>query len=294
MSYDDKLRTVTLLIASYNQSTDDKSRHLDPNEIIQKLKELGCISEDTLAEATWEDIQDCGVPKILSRRLASVFRERPKEDPITDPNQQKYTGKVSLMTTRQLIELYDWEAPESPVARRLNTLADGKRFLVYVDNQKDVETSLQLFNELRDYGEKDTKIINESVVPVLKVGERLNNVADEHPLFPGVALRPGGLSNAEFEWGKIPLNKKQLLYLAVQSGEVKNTQNGTSDEAYIYEHLERSTLSSLFRAYPKAAAVFANLESIDNLPKLKVQIGMNSTSRMSATNQPFLAPNRRT
>lgn len=81
-SYDHKVTAAQAIVEEHNSHIDDadSESHLSWDDILIKLKKMGGTTEETLREMTWEDIQDCGVPRILARRIANqVFRQNDDE-----------------------------------------------------------------------------------------------------------------------------------------------------------------------------------------------------------------------
>jgi len=280
-----RLSRARQILEAHNQQS---SAAIDIDSFFKKLKEMGGTTEDALSEATWEDLQDCGAPRILARKIAVEFRGEEKADhgPLqkvliedNDP-----TKRALRLTPGELISEYDPQHPKNPIGERLKALAEGRRFLVFQESGKiDVLASIQLFDELDDYGERNDFSVGGVPRKVYKVGDRPGRSVDEHPLLVGVPLRSNGCSEADCNWGEVSLKIRQIYRLAVNLGELNPDDYREADL-----HTEATTRdeAEIFRIYRKASVKWQELEGIDNLPSLKVILG-GKTKPESSHNHPF-------
>ena len=86
------------------------------------MRDLGGSSEEALKAASWEDLQDCGLPKIMARRLSYVFRQDSLED---QGGGSAYISpkKVHSLSRKELVERYDPKDAKSPVGKKLKDLS---------------------------------------------------------------------------------------------------------------------------------------------------------------------------
>lgn len=281
----DRLSRARNILEAHNQAS---STPIDIEGFFTKLKEMGGTTEESLSEATWEDLQECGAPRILARKIAAEFRgeDQKEHEPLqkviiedNDPIKQ-----AQRLTPGELIAEYDPQHPKNPIGERLKDLAEGRRFLVFQDGGKvDVMASRQLFDELDDYGERDDFTVGGIPRKVYKIGDRPGRTVDEHPLFPGVPLRANGCSEADCNWGEVPLKVRQIYRLAVKSGELNVDEFREADL-----HTEATTRDEeeICRLYRKAAVKWQELEGVGKLPSLKVVLG-GETKAKSEHNHPF-------
>ena len=76
-AHNDRLRAESAAnmpegVAGNSKAFEDSLLKID--DFFKKLTGLGGSTEDTLAEATWEDLESCGLPRILARKVATIFR----------------------------------------------------------------------------------------------------------------------------------------------------------------------------------------------------------------------------
>ena len=313
MTLQDKLVRVRVLLQAHNNrlradSAKDLPEGVSQNSqafedslikidvFFSKLAIMGGSTEDTLAEATWEDLEDCGLPRILARKVATIFREEQKvSGPIVAQHvimeNQDPDVQAKMMSVGALLIRYDPKLPKSPFAERLSLLSEGRRFIVFKDDGSiDIAQSNRLFDELDDHGElKTVDLGGGNFVPVYAVGERPNRTAIEHPLFPGVALR-NGVSDCGCDYNLITERIRQTLYLAVdQTHEIDMNKE---HEADLYEMaISDRGLTRINRRCINAANLWSKMPPAKR-PTLIVEIEAKTGS---AKNNPFnLGKNRAT
>lgn len=286
MTLQDRLVTVREALEAHNSTS---TKPIDIDGFFKKLDEMGGTSEEALAEATWEDLESCGLPRILARRIAGIFRGPQPTQPATpqtvvvmddDPDK-----RARAMTPKQLIEAYDPKQSKNPVALRLKELSEDRHFIVFEDETTekiDTETSLNLFDQLDDHGEKRTVFVKKIPHRVYKVGARPLRTADEHPLYPDTALRPDGTSEVDLDWGSVPLKIRQIYRLAIDGGELNMSEYREAD---IYTEATTRDEEAICRLYRKAAVKWRELSATGQLPTLKVMMGKKKADDRS--NDPF-------
>ena len=298
-AHNDRLRAESAAnmpegVAGNSKAFEDSLLKID--DFFKKLTGLGGSTEDTLAEATWEDLESCGLPRILARKVATIFRgEQQVSGPVVPQRvimeNQDPDVKAKAMTPSELIIAYNPKYPKSPIGERLKTLSESKKFLVFKDdNTIDCGLSHRLFDELDDHGELDVVDIgNGNYVPVFAVGDRPGRTAMEHPLFPNTALR-NGVSDCGCDWSTVNERINQTLYLAVT--ETHEIDMSKDHEADLYELAVSSQgLIRLNRRCIKAASLWSALP-VKKRPALVVEIEKASGS--VAKDNPFnLGKNRR-
>ena len=297
----DRLTRARIILEAHNKAASEPNHtwnvsvDVDIDAFFAKLRDMGGTTEELLAEATWEDLQTCGLPRILARKIAGEFRDEDKNEhePLqkviiedNDPVKQ-----AQRLTPGELIAEYNPQYPKNPIGERLKQLAEGRKFLIFQSNDNatiNVIASQQLFDELDDYGERDNFTVGGIPRKVYKVGDRPGRSVDEHPLFPGTPLRTNGCSEADCNWGTIPLKIRQIYLLAIESGELSVSKfQVPSSKSIPYHtkfqvgyrevdlHNEAATRNEeeICRLYRKAAVKWQELESIGKLPSLKVVLG---------------------
>jgi hypothetical protein len=288
MSHADKLAQAIALIGKHNEQLDEAERISVP-KFEAALKKAGGTTEDTLRECTWEDLEDCGLPKILARKIAQLFRAASEVSSDTD---SKYVSarKAEKMHPLYLLQNLELTDPDSAVAKRLKDLSKGKRFLVVKpDGSVDADASLQELQLLqRGYNERERIMVNNVPVELRTIGYRPASQADENPIYRGLALRPDGMCDqTNRSWSQVPLVVRQLVYVALH--DTRELRVGTIDEAHniIDRSIAPDAIVTLRNRYPKASIRLDELEQSGNAPRLKVSIGGSATN---AKQDPFYQP----
>lgn len=288
MSHKDKLSSALAQIQSHNDNLEDKADHIDPVSFQKKLKALGGTTEDALQECTWEDLENCGLPRILARKVAAIFRAPPKVDPdYVSPK------KASQMAALYLIQQYNPDEPNGVIAKELDSRVNGKKFVVFASGGSiNVEKTVELFNELQKrWPERDFVDIDGRAFRVYRIGDGKTELADESPIYPGRALRPDGTDDQlGRSWDGVATPIRQLIYVAVtQTREISPTNkeaHDTLDMALLSEGEKK-----LRQRCRKASVLLDELIEQGNAPKLKI-------TRTGATNarpnDPFFQQNNRT
>jgi hypothetical protein len=287
--FQDRINSAIAIIKEHNDAIapgeTGKPGQVNPEKFIECIKASGGTSEDRLRRFSYEDILSCmpatdGIkPVIIAKEIAQAFRGKDESgDADKRPIQPR---RVATMTPRELVENLDPEDSSSPVSKRLQEISRNEKFIVFASGrQVDVETTLKLLLEVKA-GHSGRNDIDASgkVKKVYRIGELPDNLADENPLYSGRALRPDGTCDqTSRSWEGIPLNVRQLIYLAVQVGDLK--VNIDSAHATIDAALEADAFNKISRKYRKAAVRFDELSQSGSLPNLKVPIKSNG-------NKPF-------
>jgi hypothetical protein len=292
MSTEDKLNSVIALIEQYNSES-------DPEDVIKvadfnrKLKKMGGTSEELLSELKWEDIQGCGVPVLLARKIASVFRAPSAPSTEEIPSDPKFVSEKTAqrMPPIYLLQAYNPQDPTGPVAKRLKDLSRGFKFIVFKGDTSDIniDVSLRLLSEImKGYPGRETIDVDGKPNRIYGIGDSRGETADENPLYPGRALRPDGTCDQiNRSWDGVAHVVKQLLYIAaVKTGEVKVSYDKAHELRDMAEGEDAE--SRIRNRYSKASIHLDHLNDIGDAPKLKIKIGMAAAPK----NDPFFAQHR--
>lgn len=286
MSFETKMQSARDLIEEYNSTAQNKVAW---EEFEKKLLDLGASSELFLASVSWEDLQDCGLPRLLARILADVFRNGKKKQ---GQNTVITAAKALAMSPEDLIDVFHLDMePHHPVAAQLARISKGHPFLVK-DRAGNLlrEESLSYLLELKkNFPPREIVNLPDDGGPVrlLKVGERSDDFVDENPLFPNMALRPdGSCDNTGLSWEDVDFQIRQLFRLAV----VETDELEVSDRMRALDAVkmaQKSSWAELTQVFPKAAVVFTELSDLggDRLPSLRMRLG---TSEEGTKNDPFM------
>lgn len=288
MSYEEKMDRVYSLLTEYWQAIGNEP--VEINEKINKFKKrlisLGGINENTLSKCTWEDIEkECAIPRLVARQICEIFREKS----INTDNRIVSPRRAQSMTPKELIDHYDPDIPNSPVTKILRDISNDKPFIVFnINGIIDKEVSLKLLNELRQgHPPRDDYILPDgSIVDIYRVGSKPADYVDENPLYRGQPLRPDGTCyQTGRNWMGIDKKVKHLVYLARTTGEL--IINSLEDAHNIIDIASRDDADKVLTIrFRKAAKKYHQLEADNNLPRLRVKLGRDSTTR-EQTNNPF-------
>ena len=283
MSYDTKIASAQSVIEQHNANADSQ---ISFEEFTKKLRELGGSSEEALKAASWEDLQECGLPKIMARRLTYLFRQDSKEN----DGKSTYVSekKVMGLSHKELVERYNPKDVKNPVGKRLKDLSDGKKFVVFHDNGKvNVEETVTLLEDLLNgLEEVPTAFVSCRPFPTYRVGERLDAYAEENPIYPGRPLRSNETCDQTGRsWQGVSTDVRQLLFMAINTYELEI--KSVSDAHDIIDKVlsKDCSFDSIRARYPEASKQFDEDRKIGQLPLLKIKVGEKGCS--CSGNNPF-------
>lgn len=86
--FSDKLRKAKVLIDEFNQQMAANSgqegltdgvpilnvKYVDPEKFVEKLVLYGAAADELLRQCSWEDLENCGLPRLLAKKVCKVFR----------------------------------------------------------------------------------------------------------------------------------------------------------------------------------------------------------------------------
>tara|TARA_Y100000034_G_scaffold134218_1_gene201996 strand:- start:2431 stop:3288 length:858 start_codon:yes stop_codon:yes gene_type:complete len=274
MSYQDKIDAAVAAITTYNGNAE---KPIDIDSFLLRLKTDGAVDEDALRTAKWEDLQKCGLPIFLARRVAEIFRK--KEDEVQSVSKDKASG----MTIEQLLERYD-PSEDNAVTKQLRKRSKGLRCIVFnIDGTVNVNLSKKILGEIRDdFGDRETIKCPDTgeELPVFPVGQKALRVADENPLYPGKLLKPDGTCDqTNRSWKQVDLNVRQLLRIAIETKVIKVPI--TIDAAH--DILDKAFAEDAFKAlssrYPKAMIEYRTREATGSLPSLKISLSAKQAGK---------------
>lgn len=284
MAYKAKLEQAVQFIESHNKNVSEQSLKVDATKVLSHLKEIGAHDLASLAECKNEDLIEAGVPRLLARQITStIFRVRDEGVPkhVSDK-------KAEHMNPEELLGRYVPDT-DNAVSRRLTAMGGKSRFVVFEPGSTtvDVQTSAKLLKEVKDgFGERVDGIVSTANGPrrAYRVGEKPNNLVDENPLYPTRALRPDGTCDQTGRsWDGIPLEVRQLVALARQTGELSVTLDKAHDVLDRILSDPSQAMLAMATRYRKAALVFEEGKVLGTLPPLKVVLNANRTTG----NDPF-------
>jgi hypothetical protein len=279
VTLESKTEQARTIINQFNETAENK---VDFDKFLKELKAAGGTTDETLSECSWEDLKSMGLPSLVAKQIAKVFRQSDKSEPrvIT-------TGRASAMTPKELMEHYTPSDPDSAVAQRLKSMSNGKRFIIFNDD-KSVNTvvSVQLLQEIKDgYPERETYFLEGIPREVYAIGDRPDNLADINPLYPKRILRPDGTCDqTNRSWSDVPDQIRCIVLLGVtQTKEINVTYETAQNimDIVVSEDAEKR----ITQRYAKAFVLYERLKKENNLPSLKTSLVKNI--RLDKPNDPF-------
>jgi hypothetical protein len=290
-------------VARYNEAAHTQPKKaaqvtaLDADQIINQLAGLGAITNETLAALSVADLESaCGVPKAVAAALCNAIRLGTKQaDPISRPRKKQ----VQSMSLTQLLENYNPKDFGAPLTRELqrrlasnpNSSSDSPAVIVFQDDGRvDVATSEKLIQEYMLGDETPTYCSTASgLKPTYAVGELPQHIIEIHPI-TGERLRSSGEGKDGFNWLKCSLECRQMLHLAVQSGELaEDIDRVTLVQIYRMAADEQAGLGLLQQAFPEAAMQFMEDKMVGGLPPLRRRDSRTSSKNEDATDGIALA-----
>ncbi len=288
MSYDSKIAVAGEVIEQHNSNVTDNQ--VDFDKFLESLRKEGGTSDEALKAVSWEDLQGCGLPKIMARRLAFVFRQ----DSTDEGGGSAYISpkKVHGLSHKELVERYNPKDVKSPVGKRLKDLSNGKAFIVFSNVGKVlVEASTKLLEALIDgLPEVKTTFVEGRPLPVYNIGDRPDAYADANPLYPNRPLRADEVCDQTGRsWAGVDVSIRQLLYIAItESGELDIQSVAEAGDTMDKVMSKDCTLDTLRSRYPHASQLYDEQEKTGKLPLLKIKLGGSSGS--GKNNNPFGGP----
>ena len=278
MVYETKIQKAQEVVDNFNTSSGNK---VNWNQFLKALSEAGGISDETLAECSWEDLKSMGLPALIAKQVAKIFRQSDDEKPkFISP------ARASSMTTKDLVLNYNPSEADNPVGQRLKALSGGKRFIVFNDDGTIYGDSVGLLQELKDgYPERETVVVDSKPRQVYAVGERIDNLADINPLYPNRCLRPDGTCDqTNRSWAGVSEEIRYLVFLGVTSTREIQVTHETSHNILDIV-VSENALGKITQRYPKTYVLYNRLKLENNLPTLKMSLG--NSMKMERPNNPF-------
>lgn len=278
MTYDQKIEQATSLLSSYDEAIKNLpgAAAVAIESFFAKLKLAGGTTDEGLRSASFEDLEGMGLPRLLARQVAKIFREDGAPEKVEPITPKRALG----MTPAQLFAVYGVRDAENAVGKRLAELAKGKRCVVFKDDGGvDADACVKLLDEIRD-GETEREHYGSPPRKTYRIGERPAEMADENPIYRGRALRRDGTCDqTNRSWDGVPHEVRCLIYLALH--ETGEAAVRSLDEAndLIDRAIQPEASAKLRSRYPKASVRFDELAEQGNLPKLKVPRGATSGGR---------------
>lgn len=272
--YDTLMEEVRSLLTKHHQNLGTNTHDTDiaVTAVTQKIREAGGTDVEGLRQFSWEDLQKCGAPLALAKRMAQIFRAKTE---MTGERSVLRPKDVARMAIKDLIDAYDPRDPRSAVNAELEKLSRGKPCVVFGQNGTvlSAATLACLTDVMKDDEARTIFLVNGHPHPVYKIGERPAEMADENPLYPGRALRSDGTcTQTQRSWEGVTQAVRAILYLAQKGGEVRIS---ALDDAHDFLDLAISSDAEkkLRARYPVASIAYDAALAEGFPPRLKVARG---------------------
>lgn len=300
MTYDQKIETARKLIEQHNCNV-EASHQIDIDYFLERLRNhLGGTTDAALMHCTWEELQECSevkkdskpvtapLPKLLAKQIAEAFRKN-----ISKPGTSRIVSdrRAASMTAQELLEAYNPKDAANPVGNRLGSLSQGLPCLVFrPDGSLAVEASLECLQDIQEGLEpRAIYMLDGMPTRLLRIGEKLDSILEENPLYPGRSLRGSEqfCDQTNRSWKGINTKVRVLLYLALtDSRELKITQINDAHNMLdlIVSKSPEEAEKAIQARFPQAALRYQELALQSKLPTLKLIRNGNNGPKL---NNPF-------
>ena len=280
----------------FNQTPEEFQQDLSANFGI--TAELGTSMLDDNDVFKFSDFREVFKTKPIAilRMAFKALKGGKKEEPVADSaSTDARTAQLRSMGFKVrledsdisvLLSLYVADKPTDAVTLVLKKRFNDKPVIAFRDDGTVAVTeSLQYISDLEQgYPARDTIMVNECLTKLWPVGTKPNTMVEEDPLFPGQPLRNGYSIVNNRSWKHITHPMRQRCRIIVERGDVD-----PNNKEAVLRLLERAVNGTdLVDAYPEADMDFRERQKRDELPKLKVALGL----AVNRPNNPFGSPRR--
>jgi hypothetical protein len=189
----------------------------------------------------------------------------------------------------QLLAFYDVNNPQDPITVALKKRFGDKKVLIMLQgtDKVDIAATVQYVGDLERGLVSARDLVPDSTGTLVEpqaVGEAVNVVLDEDPLFPGSPLRQDVSVVNHRNWRKVTFTNRQFCRIILDRGEV-DAQN--REAALNLIERAQAGVEALREAFPEAYVDFVKRVQTDELPRLKMRPGQERP------NHPFKVGNRK-
>jgi hypothetical protein len=287
MSYDEIIDQTKKRIEDHNKGR-PKGKKTSAETFLLWLKEEHPDAE-ALSLLGCNDVENRGIPKELAREIVLFWREteRRRRETVRVEVVSGPDAEAARLGPDELVERYDPDDPANPFGTRLGSIANkdssGKanKFIIFDGDAVDRSyTKDELRRLIQGYSSRDIAIHGGMPFETFAVGNRPVRYADQSPWDWQEPLYQGE-SNAGVAWTDLPLETRQLVFIASQIVKEPDIQKYT--EIGLFSLLERektkgkgSSFALTARLFPKSFVQFREYQRQDHLPAMKVAVGTNS------------------
>lgn len=293
MSYQEKIAAALAAINAHNVANGAESAaRVDDQKFAQSVIATGAITEDDLRdylsrEKVLKILVSClpegstVEPSVLAAKVTDVLRGKKESDAVsaTDDGGGKYVSskKAHRMSHRELIECFDPDELDSPVAVRLRALSKGEPFLVYSQGRTvNIDVSVGLLAEIKaGHSGRTIVTVNGDPKEVYRIGELPAECAEaeENPLYINRPLRPDGTCDQlNRSWAGVAFEVRQFLRILLEE---RPTIISRVEDAHHYLDLVINTpepMKILRQRYADIAIQFDKRKRLGTLPRLLIEL----------------------
>ena len=231
------IETLRTKLTTHNEATDDVDCKIDINNVIKKIKQHGGTTEDALRELTWEDLQECGLPKLLARSIANNVFRAPQAATSASSTPTNFTVKldsgpkpVGQMTKKRDVLAVLYSDRDDSDKEEAMTWFDSRNLLLLVNNQTRALAPQEVISEYWEEGNNaqyftENDVLYEAIAAseIYKKEDKLVDI-DPHSLMffrEKISLKNGLNRNTMAQW---PTDLKRRC-LVVYDIEQNNTRD---------------------------------------------------------------------
>jgi hypothetical protein len=250
---------------------------------LEALNLLGC-----------KELEERGLSKDAAREIVLFWRKanRPEQEEVSVVVDLGPDAEATRLGPKRLVEKYDPDLQPDAYGKRLAEIAGlytnnaeaAPKFLIFDDDIRDVEPTInrELTKEelahLKGVGAtREVAIYDGLPYVTFAVGGRPARYADQSP-WDWQEILYQGESNAGIPWGRLPLETRQLVFIASAMIKEPDIQKFTEFELFgaleLAEGIGKGrSLALAARFFPKSFVQFKEYQRQQHLPAMKVVIG---------------------
>jgi hypothetical protein len=287
MSYDEIIDQTKKKIEDHYKGRRTESKKTSAETLLKWLKEEHPDAE-ALSLLGCNDVENRGLPKELAREIVLLWREaeRHRREKVTVVVVSGPDAEAAGLGPDGLVERYDPDDPANAFGTRLASIAskdssgNANKFIIFDGDAVDRSyTKDELRRLVQGYSSRNIAIHGGMPYETFAVGNRPARYADQSPWDWQEPLYQGE-SNAGVAWTDLPLETRQLVFIASQIVKEPDIQKYTEIGLFcLLEGEETKGRDSSFalaaRLFPKSFVQFREYERQEHLPAMKVAVGTN-------------------
>lgn len=300
MAYADKIAQATALLEEHNRNIPDgEEGRVDVEGFKKNLRKAGGTTEDALGECSWEDLENCGLPRLLARKVAVIFRAKATSIDAVQVDRRPLTRyisdkQVANLSVRELVENYDPNPlTGSPhVTNRLKALVgDSPVVLLNANGSVNAEVTAELVHDkINGLPDRNTFDVDGKPQLLLKIGQQRPTQVDENPAYAGEPLRSDGTCpHTDASWKDVPMIVRQLAYVVFNGTKDRVADDDSVHDMLDFIHRDLATAESRLRKrFRQASLMLDQMLGDGNAPVLRVRLfSASPTPAPRRPNDPF-------